>query len=113
MGNTIGNGMAMREAILMVKDILDKYKCMTETFSIYEHEDIDRAKSLLEQALAEPPRNCDIKSVCSDSHKAYLDDENNWDEWGSPKLAIQDWLLAKAKAVPDINHDKHPQRGED
>lgn len=113
MDNTTGNGMVMREAILKVKDILDKFACMTETFAIYKHEHIDLAKSLLEQALAEPPRNCDIKSVCADSHKAYLDDDDNWDEWGNPKLSIQDWLLAKSKAVPSVNCDKHPQRGED
>lgn len=47
-------------------------------------------------ALSAPPRNCDLPEVAKDPWRAWLDDKSNWDEFGSPKLEIHDWLLAPA-----------------
>ena len=47
-------------------------------------------------ALAAPPRNCDLTKVTEDPWRAWLDDKSNWDEFGSPKLEIHDWLVAPA-----------------
>lgn len=47
-------------------------------------------------ALSAPPRNCDLPKVVEDPWRAWLDDKSNWDEFGSPKLEIHDWLVAPA-----------------
>lgn len=48
-------------------------------------------------ALSKPPRNCDLDEVAENPEAAWLNDKDNWDEWGSPKLCIEKWLLAPAK----------------
>ena len=57
---------------------------------------IGRIKDIAEVALSAPPRNCDLPEVAKDPWRAWLDDKSNWDEFGSPKLEIHDWLFAPA-----------------
>lgn len=94
----IGNGMVVRETMMKCLQILSKrFSCRTDTFTIFENHNIDEVIHLMNDALALPPRNCDIKSIADDSHKAWLDDEENWDDFGSPYLEQADWLLATAR----------------
>ena len=96
--NRAGNWMVLRETMMKCLQILNKkFSCKTETFTIFENRNIDEVIHMMNDALAMPPRNCDIKSIVDDSHKAWLDDEENWDDFGSPTLEHADWLLATAK----------------
>lgn len=47
-------------------------------------------------ALAAPPRNCDVYATAEEARQAWLDDAENWDEFGSPKLELHKWLFAPA-----------------
>lgn len=61
-------------------------------------------------ALALPPRNCDLAEVAENPESAWLDDGDNWDEWGSPRLCIEKWLLAPAKAGAGERKEKQMKR---
>ena len=52
---------------------------------------------ILEKALAIQPRNCDLYTTAKEAHQAWLDDTDNWDEFGSPSLELHEWLLATYK----------------
>ena len=53
---------------------------------------VEKAKA----ALAAPPRNCDRFTDAESARRAWLDDEDIWDEFGSPKLKLYEWLFAPA-----------------
>lgn len=96
--NCVGDSMAVRETMIKCLQILSKkFACRTDTFTIFENHDIDEVIHLMNDALELPPRNCDIKSIADDPHRAWLDDEENWDDYGSPYLEKADWLLATAR----------------
>lgn len=102
--NETGNGMVVRETMKKCLEILSKkFSCRTGNFIIFYNHDIDHVINLMNTALAQPPRNCDIKSIADNSHKAWLDDEENWDDFGSPYLEQADWLLAKSKKGGENN----------
>jgi hypothetical protein len=50
----------------------------------------------LNAALSVPPRNCDRFATAEEARQAWLDDAGNWDEFGSPKLELHEWLYAPA-----------------
>lgn len=47
-------------------------------------------------ALSAPARNCDRFTDAEAARQAWLDDTENWDEFGSPELELYEWLLAPA-----------------
>ena len=56
----------------------------------------DELMLVIDAALAAPPRICDRYATAEEARQAWLDDAGNWDEFGSPKLELHDWLLAPA-----------------
>ena len=108
-----GNSAALREAASYLTSIfscdiqfLERHaKELRDTGAygggIIEH--ILHSITLARAALAAPPRNCDLTKVTEDPWRAWLDDKSNWDEFGSPKLEIHDWLLAPATEKEGAN----------
>lgn len=83
----------LREALEFIKLASDDY----EKYGNTKAGALDAIHEKACAALAEPIRNCDLDEVAENPEAAWLDDEDNWDEWGSPKLSIDKWLLAPAK----------------
>ena len=52
--------------------------------------------SKAKHALSAPARNCDKFADAESARQAWLDDAENWDEFGSPKLELHEWLFALA-----------------
>ena len=51
---------------------------------------------IVDEALSEPPRNCDLYNDSETARQAWLDDADNWNEFGSPELDLHEWLFATA-----------------
>jgi len=56
-------------------------------------------RNAINVVLAIPPRNCDLYVTAKKAHEAWIYDTDNWDEFGSPKLDIHEWLLAPTKSA--------------
>lgn len=82
------NTKAMREAYEFAEEFLRDYGTDWELHNKL----CDRLKS----ALSAPPRNCDKFADAETARRAWLDDAENWDEFGSPKLELHEWLFAPA-----------------
>lgn len=52
---------------------------------------------LAREALAAPVRNCDKYITPQEAWDAWLNNESNWDEFGSPEKEIYEWLLSPVK----------------
>lgn len=105
MANEIGEIKAMREALEAICNAWD-------TFINGLEEDMDghypghylarradfenKYLQLAKQALAAPPRNCDRFADADMARTAWLNDMENWDEFGNPKKDIDNWLFATA-----------------
>jgi len=106
----IRNSAAMREALVCLRDvarnfyhqilnskyndIMDKYTCCKQGFPAVL--DLRYAISKANFALSAPARNCDRFADAETARQAWLDDAENWDEFGSPELELHEWLLAPA-----------------
>lgn len=51
---------------------------------------------IIDVALSKPPRNCDRFADAETARQAWLDDVENWDDFGSPKLELHEWLFASS-----------------
>jgi hypothetical protein len=91
----------LREALL-------RCDAIAQLPEIREYKIVKEMRNIIKAALSTPPRNCDIPSVVEDSHSAWLEDEDNWDEFGSPKKEIHEWLLAEAKGESDEHKQNEP-----
>lgn len=92
----------LHEAIKAIKDVNDSRPHDAKGYEIND---------IITDALALPLRNCDLDEVAENPEAAWLNDEDNWDEWGSPKLCIEKWLLAPAKkGGEDGVEGKHVQK---
>ena len=93
-----GDAAKLREALKHIKDrlphMLQYMRVHWEDASAGGY--FDELMLVINDALSTPPRNCDLPEVAKDPWRAWLDDKSNWDEFGSPKLEIHDWLLAPA-----------------
>lgn len=89
--SAVGNAAAMREALKM---FVDAYRTTSYTLCI---ENLRPAYQKAKVALALPARNCDLYDDAETARQAWLDDADNWDEFGSPELELYEWLFAPAK----------------
>ena len=104
-----GNALVMRKTLLRCKEILKRTSVESASFAIYELDHIKQVLSLIDSALAEPCRNCDVLSIASDpksAWKAWLTNEDNWDACGFPKIKMADWLLSVHKEGGESHSDK-------
>lgn len=53
--------------------------------------------ALSKPALSTSARNCDRFADAKTARQAWLDDAENWDEFGSPKLELHEWLFAPSE----------------
>ena len=81
-----GNAAAMREALSKI------YKLMTSDCPADEVE----IANICFQSLSAPARNFDRFEDAKTARQAWLDDANNWDDFGSPELELHEWLFAPA-----------------
>lgn len=103
---TAGNMAAMRKALERITEWFDEGGWSEEA-----EEEMDAMLESACAALSAPARNCDLDEVAENPEAAWLNDEDNWDEWGSPKLCIEKWLLAPAKkGGEDGVEGKHVQK---
>lgn len=91
--SAVGNAAKMREALELASRVIH---CAIAA-DILKGDDAQTAFFACRAALSAPPRNCDLPTVTSDTHRAWLDDEDNWDEFGNPRLEIHEWLVSPAK----------------
>lgn len=89
-----GDCAKLREAVGYILKYADSVACRDHDEHTRHY--IDQIRKWAQSALSAPPRNCDLPEVAKDPWRAWLDDKSNWDEFGSPKLEIHDWLLAPA-----------------
>lgn len=90
--NTPGNAAALREALVEIRDTINKW---------YDDDYISHGAfsvlwDLCSDALAAHARNCDKFADAEAASQAWLDDAKNWDDFGSPKLELYEWLFAPA-----------------
>lgn len=86
--SAVGNAAAMREAILAIKDINDRRPHDADGYEIND---------IINASLSAPARNCDMYDDAETAWRAWLEDKDNWDEFGSPELELCEWLFASAK----------------
>lgn len=97
--SAVGNAAAMREALEKVRFYLPyflQYMRLhwedAEAGGYYE-----RILEVVNASLSAPARNCDLYNNAETARQAWLDDADNWDEFGSPRLELCEWLFASAK----------------
>jgi hypothetical protein len=103
----VGNAAALRDAVKSLLYLLCDNGIDEETVMISHKNSVlreslhtDRTLEILRKAktaLSTHPRNCDMPSVLKNPIAAWLDDHDNWDEFGDPKKSHAEWLLDKAK----------------
>lgn len=95
----------MREALLKIRRELNDYcdGCtlvdrMTEDPPDYTclRDSLLEIECIVDAALSAPPRNCDRFADAEAARQAWLDDAENWDDFGSPRLELHEWLFALA-----------------
>lgn len=57
---------------------------------------VDELREMVIRALSSPTRNCDLYDDAKTAWWAWIEDADNWDEFGSPKLELLEWLFASA-----------------
>jgi hypothetical protein len=97
----VGNAAVMREALVAVKKSIDdigksSIDCDPTIIMVALTQVCARLSARIEQALAAPARNCDRFADAESARQAWLDDAENWDDFGSPKLELHEWLFAPA-----------------
>ena len=86
--SAFGNVAAMRDALLNIQE----YAAAMDV-------DDGNVLAILDacrDALAWPARNCDLYDDAEIALRAWLEDKDNWDEFGSPRLELCEWLFAPA-----------------
>lgn len=91
----VGNTAAMREACVNIVEYARSARCHTDDAHVLGF--LDQIERWAQAALAKPPRNCDRFTDGGTARQAWLDDEENWDDFGNPKLELHQWLLAPAE----------------
>lgn len=86
------NAAVMRDALFWVKDRLLACDIMGKPVTA-----VKEMLSVVNAALEEPTRNCDRFSDAESARQAWLDDKDNWDAFGDPKLDLHEWLFAPAE----------------
>lgn len=99
--HTPGNAAAMRATLVDVKKSIDdigasSLNCDPEVIMMSLTQVCARLSAMIERALSAPARNCDKFTDAESARQAWLDDAENWDEFGSPKLELHEWLFALA-----------------
>ena len=61
---------------------------------------VGRARSI----PPDPLRNCDVYRTPRAAWQAWLDDKDNWTDFGSEVHSIQEWLLAPVKKKKNVVH---------
>lgn len=80
----------LREALEFIKLASDDY----EKYGNTKAGALDMIHEKACAALAAPPRNCDRFADAETARQAWLDDAENWDDFGSPRLELHEWLFA-------------------
>lgn len=88
-----GNQMKMRESLVLCLRIIGENGIRGNVFI----DDIREAHRAITAALAESPRNCDVFNDAESARQAWLNDKDNWDDFGSPELYLHEWLFAHTK----------------
>ena len=102
--SVVGNMAKAREALKEAAHFI-----RASTYDIYVSDEVNKpyvlkrkdALAKISAALSAPPRNCDLPKVMEAPHTAWINDWNNWDEFGDPKKDIGEWLLAERKGEND------------
>lgn len=97
-----GNAAAMREALVAVKKSIDgigesSLDCDPTILMVALTQVCARLSVRIGRALSAPVRNCDLCDDAKIAWRAWLEDKDNWDEFGSPELELCEWLFASAK----------------
>lgn len=90
--SAVGNAAATREALVAALPIMRNCP-----FTHYNTTEVDTVVEMMERALSAPARNCDLYDDAETAWRAWLEDKENWDEFGSPGLELCEWLFASAK----------------
>ena len=96
----LGDAAKLREALCEILSYIESFHKYIipgkreKTTALFAVADTIRNKA--RTALAAPPRNCDRYATAEEARQAWLDDAGNWDEFGSPKLELHEWLYAPA-----------------
>ena len=80
------NNAKLREALTEISNLADALDV--------NNPNVVAILDLCRDALAAQPRNCDRFATARDAREAWLNDESNWDDFGSPEKEIVEWLLA-------------------
>jgi hypothetical protein len=89
----VGNAAALREALS------DACYAMFNFLKTQNggYEEMANALDKSKAALSAPARNCDRFADAESARQAWLDDADNWDDFGSPTLELYEWLFAPAE----------------
>lgn len=63
-------------------------------------------KSKARHALSSRARIFDMSAYAETVRQAWLEDEKNWDEFGSPKLELHEWILSRGTERKEAGNDK-------
>ena len=93
--SAVGNAAAMREALKQALYFLRRH----HTGAVYAPDGetltfCEDVAGVVDSALSAPPRQCDRFADAEAARQAWLDDAENWDEFGSPRLELHEWLFA-------------------
>lgn len=92
--SAVGNTAAIREAL----EKLDKLLFVGVDGYVHGQPDkTDEIERTIKSILSAPARNCDLYDDAETAWRAWLEDKDNWDEFGSPELELCEWLFAFAK----------------
>lgn len=92
--SAVGNAAAIRKAL----EKLDKLLFVGVDGYVHGQPDkTDEIERTIKSILSAPARNCDLYDDAVIAWRAWLEDKDNWDEFGSPNLELCEWLFASAK----------------
>lgn len=92
--SAVGNAAAIRKAL----EKLDKLLFVGVDGYVHGQPDkTDEIERTIKSILSAPVRNCDLCDDAEIALRAWLEDKDNWDEFGSPNLELCEWLFASAK----------------
>lgn len=87
---------AMREALEAVRNLAYEVQDMNKEGDVKTSMPTAWVIDTVNAALSRPPRNCDRFADAETARQAWLDDAENWDDFGSPRLELHEWLFALA-----------------
>ena len=88
----VGNAAAMLKALRYIIKQIDKNPKMLSAGQL-----LCIIGDKAEAAISAPARNCDRYKDAETARQAWLYDADNWDDFGSSKLELHEWLFAPAK----------------